>query len=266
MISFFVSFLKELYRKKSLIRELAVRDFKNAYIGSGLGMTWLFLEPLIYVGVIWFVFSQGLKVKPGDNIPYVAWLMSAMIAWNFFSSVLGAGPSLFKGYRYLLNREFNFSVLPVVKIISGLLVHLIFFGILVVILLLTKVPFTIYWFQSIYYSFCLCVLLLATCWIFGSLGLFVKDVGNFVGVILQLGFWVSPIFWDYSGIPEKYHFFIKLNPLFYPIQGYRDSFLYARPFWTDPAGFLYFWGVTCFLLVAGAYVYRKLRPQFGDVI
>lgn len=266
MISFLVAFIRDLWLKQQLIFALAVRDFRNSYIGSGLGIVWIFLEPLVYVTILWFVFSQGLKIKPDGGAPYVAWLMSTMVAWNYFSNVLGASPNLLKPYRFLLNREFNFSTLPVVKILSGFFLHIIFFVILVGVLALNEVPVTVYWLQSLYYSFCLATLLLALSWTFSALGLFARDFTNIVSIGLQVGFWVSPIFWDLRLIPQQYHSFLKLNPLYYPLEGYRASFLYGQPFWANPYEMLYFWGVTVFLLLFGAYIFRALRPSFGDVI
>jgi lipopolysaccharide transport system permease protein/teichoic acid transport system permease protein len=110
------------------------------------------------------------------------------------------------------------------------------------------------------------VLLLGLSWIAASFSLFMKDVSNVIGVLLQIGFWISPIFWSLDTYPKEYRFLLAMNPISYLLEGYRKSFLYGQPFWNDPMGTLYFWSVAIFALAIGAITYRRLRPHFGDVI
>jgi len=158
------------------------------------------------------------------------------------------------------------SILPVTNILTSLYIHIIFMGIFLLLLLVSEVPFTLYWFQSIYFLFATAVLLLGLSWITASLSLFIKDVGHIVGVVLQVGFWASPIFWSIDIFPKSYQFFLKLNPASYVLEGYRKSFIYGQPCWTDVNGFIYFWSFTLATLFIGAYTYKKLRPHFGDVV
>jgi lipopolysaccharide transport system permease protein/teichoic acid transport system permease protein len=261
------TFVAELIAKRDLILSLSLRNFKSAYYGSALGFTWVLVEPLIYVFLLWFFFTKALKFQPPEGYPYVPWLMTAMALWNFISLTLSSSAGRFKNHAFLLKRpEFNMSILPVVNILTTMYIHAIFIVILVVVLLANGVPFTLYWFQAVYYLLASAVFLLGLAWIAAPLSLFVKDVGNIVGVVLQIGFWVSPIFWSLDTFPRGYRFLLELNPVSYLIEGYRKSFLYAQPFWGDVDGFLYFWSVTLVLLVIGVFTYKKLRPHFGDVI
>ena len=93
-----------------------------------------------------------------------------------------------------------------------------------------------------------------------------KDVAQVISVILQLGFWVTPIFWSLDMVPKKYHALIQLNPLVYIIKGYRNTFLNHEWFWEDSGSFPYFWGMALFFLITGAIVFKRLRPHFGDVL
>jgi lipopolysaccharide transport system permease protein/teichoic acid transport system permease protein len=126
--------------------------------------------------------------------------------------------------------------------------------------------FSFYFFQFFYYLFCLTVLALGLGWAVSALNVFIRDIGQIVGVILQIGFWATPIFWDIQIMPEDIRFMFKLNPMFYIIQGYRESFIYFSPFWNHPFQTLYFWGVTLFLFVIGALIFQKLKPQFADAL
>ena len=260
-------FISELITKKDLILSLSVRNFRSAYFGSLLGITWVLVEPLIYVFLLWFFFTKAMKFQPPQGYPFVPWLMTAMALWNFISLTLSSSASTFKSHAFLLKRpEFNMAVLPVVNIITGLYIHSIFIVILVAMLLINDIPFTLYWFQSIYYLFATSILLLGLAWIAASLSLFIKDVGNIIGVIIQIGFWISPIFWSLDTFPQRYRFLLELNPLTYLIEGYRKSFLYGQPFWNDSKGFIYFWSFTLVVLIIGVFTYKKLRPHFGDVV
>ena len=261
------AFVVELLGKRDIILSLSIRNFKGTYLGSMLGVTWVLIEPMIYVFLLWLFFTKALKFQPPEGYPYVPWLMTAMALWNFISLTLSSSASTFKSHSFLLKRpEFNMAVLPVVNILTGLYIHAIFIAILVVTLLVNDVPFTLYWFQAIYYLFATTALLLGLAWIAASLSLFVKDVGNIVGVIVQIGFWISPIFWSLDSFPKGYRFLLELNPITYVMEGYRKSFLYGQAFWNDPKGFVYFWSFTLVILIIGVFTYKKLRPHFGDVI
>ena len=95
---------------------------------------------------------------------------------------------------------------------------------------------------------------------------FVRDISQIISVILQFGFWVTPIVWSFEIVPMKWQFWFKLNPMFYIVDGYRKSFITAEPFWTNGENALYFWGVTIVILLTGVILFKKLRPHFADVL
>jgi len=83
---------------------------------------------------------------------------------------------------------------------------------------------------------------------------------------LKMLFWMTPIFWNIDMLPVRFRFFLKLNPLFYIVQGYRESFIYKVPFWTHPYYALYFWGLSLIIFILGVLVFKRLRPHFADVL
>ena len=260
-------FFRALFEKRHLMLDLAVRDFMSGYYGSTLGIAWAFIEPMIYMAIMYIFFKKALRYAPSGDAPYLPWLMSSMAVWTLFSGAIQASSTVFRSHHYLLKKwEFNMSILPVVSILSLLFVHAVFLFLLVGVFLLSGVHFSFYWFQFLYYLFALCVLILGVSWITASVNLFIKDTKNVISVMLQIGFWVSPIFWEIKSYPERYRPLIKLNPLYYIMTGYRNSFLYHRPFWLDERGTASFWIITLAVLGIGLFVYRKLRPYFGDVI
>lgn len=267
LIKDLLNYVKDLYVNRKLIQKFSKNDFKSRYAGSFLGVLWAFIQPTVTIAVYWFVFEVGLKSKPTGNIPFILFLLTGIIVWFFFSEALVNGTNCFREYSYLVKKvTFNIKILPTVKIVSSLYTHLFFIAFAVVMILLYGYPLTPYFLQIIYYLFCLIVFLTGLTWITASLQPFFTDILQFVNVVMQVLFWGTPILWDVTIFPENLLWILKLNPLFYIVQGYRDSFFGKDWFWEHPEMTAYFWGFTILLLLAGIGVYRKLRPHFSDVL
>ena len=95
---------------------------------------------------------------------------------------------------------------------------------------------------------------------------FAKDVGNIVGVLVQFGFWITPIFWDINSIPKNLHVFFEYSPIYYVTEGYRDTLVYGTPFWERPVLTVLFWAVILVLWISGKLLYKKLRPHLADLL
>ncbi len=267
MIKSFLTFLGLILSQRHLIMIMAKRDLATQYVGSLLGFVWTIINPIILIFVFWVVFSVGFKVKPTSNVPFVVWLTAGMSAWFFFSDLInGTTISIVTNAHLIKKVLFQSQILPVVKVLSCLITHVAFLIILISMILLHKMPFSLYYFQFFYYLFCLIVLGLGFGWALSALNVFIRDVGQGITVLLQIGFWATPVFWDISIMPTKIQYLLKLNPMFYIIQGYRESFIYFCPFWQHPSQTLYFWIVTLIIFVGGATTFRKLKPQFADVL
>lgn len=264
----FVYFLMHIFRQKKLLMTLIKNDLHQNYLGSHLGMLWAFIQPLGMILVLWFVFAVGFRIAAIDNsVPFVIWLMGGMVPWLYFSEAWSGATQSVTANSFLVKKvNFRVSVLPIVKIVSSLFVHLIFVAILVCILLFYGFTPTLYWLQLFYYLACTLLLLLGLSWLTASMMVFAKDVGQFVALLLQMGFWATPVFWNISMVPQEYQYIVKLNPMFYIVEGYRDA-LYAQVwFWEKGSLTLYFFGFTAFVLIAGALVFKRLRPHFADVL
>jgi lipopolysaccharide transport system permease protein/teichoic acid transport system permease protein len=170
-------------------------------------------------------------------------------------------------YSFLVKKiDFNLSILPIVKVLSGLPPHLTFVVIAIGLAAFNGIYPSLYTFQLTYYFSAMCILVMSVGWLTSSINLFIPDVAKIVQLIVQFGFWLTPVFWDVSQVPEKYHWIINANPMFYVVNGYRDSIIYNIGFWEHPEETLYFWSVTLVLCLLGARVYSRLRPHFAEVI
>ena len=263
----FIEFIAILYRRRSLIFEMAKRDISTQHVGSMLGFFWTFVNPLIMIFILWFVFSVGFKTAPRGNVPFVIWLTAGMAIWNTFSEVVSGATGVIIGSPHLVKKVvFPLSILPVVKLVGSLITHAIFIALLIALILLYNFPVSVFWLQGLYYFFAMGVLALGISWITSSVNIFARDTSQIVGVILQFGFWATPIFWDLSMLPRSIQPILKLNPMYYIVQGYRDSFIYSVPFWQHWQMTLYYWGFTGVAFVIGAVIFLRLRPHFADVL
>jgi lipopolysaccharide transport system permease protein len=267
MIEGFRSFLLTLVQRRSLIVEMAKRDIATQHVGSLLGFFWTFINPLITLLILWFVFSVGFKAAPKGDVPFVIWLTAGMAIWNTFNEIVNGSTGVIIGNVHLVKKVvFPLSILPIVKLVASFITHFVFLLVLVALILVYKLPFSIYWLQALYYFAAMSVLALGLGWITSSVTIFARDTSQIVNVVLQFGFYFTPIFWDLGIMPEKVQLLLKLNPMFYIVQGYRESFLYFVPFWHHWQMTLYFWGVTGIVFALGATIFLKLRPHFADVL
>ena len=264
----FYRFLKHIFESKKLLFTLAYSDFKDQYLGSYLGIIWAVLRPTLFILVIWFVFSSGFKSKPTDDgTPFVLWLLCGMIPWFFFADAVSKGMNAVVGNAYFVKKvAFRVSILPLVKILSSLVIHISLVSLLIIVFILNGYYPDLYWLQLPYYILCTIILTLGLGWFTSALRVFIKDTAEIIGVVIQFGFWLTPIFWSLKSIPEQYQFIVKLNPMFYVVEGFRNIFIDKIWFWETPADTLQFFITTGIIFILGALTFKKLRPYFGDVL
>lgn len=258
----------ELRNNKALIWNLSKNDFKTKYAGSYLGITWAFVQPIVTILVYWFVFEFGLKAgSPILHVPFVVWFVSGIIPWFFFQESLLNATNCMIEYSYLVKKVvFKISILPIVKIISALFVHLVFIVFLFFISAIYGFYPTQYSIQLVYYSLCTFCLTLALSYATSAMVIFFKDLGQIINILLQIGMWITPIMWSYTIVPQSLRWIVKLNPMYYIVEGYRDTFINHVWFFERYFQTVYFWVMTLGLFVIGTVIFKKLKPHFADVL
>ncbi len=265
----FILFLQGVYKDKSLILTLTKRDFQTRYLGSFLGLFWAFIHPIILILTLWFVFQVGFKASssPAKGIPFILWFLCGMIPWFFIAEGLSRGTTAILEHAFLVkNMVFRLSLLPLIRIFSALLINLVLVVLAASIFGIYGIFPDIYSIQIFYYIFSAVFLLAGLTWLTSSLIVFVRDANQFVAVILQVGFWFTPIFWSIELVPQNLRKIIKLNPVYYIIQGFRDSFIHKIWFWEHWRMTIYFWALTLVIFCIGAVVFRRTKPHFVDLI
>lgn len=259
--------VQELNGNKALVWDLSKNDFKTKYAGSYLGIFWAFVQPIITVITYWFVFQVGFRSAPMNDFPFLLWLVVGLVPWFLFSEAITNATSAMIEYSYLVKKVlFKISILPIVKIISALFVH--FFFIIFTIILFAIYGYfpSIHMIQIIYYTACILVLALGISYATSAIMVFFKDLGQIVAIILQIGIWFTPIMWSYSIIPSRYQWIFKLNPMYYIVEGYRDSFINHVWLIERYNQTIYFWVITIAMFVIGTAIFKKLKVHFADVL
>ena len=262
-----MQFFTDIFARWPVLINLARREIRMQYIGSALGILWQVTTPLVLILVFWVVFSVGFRVQPSSGVPFAVWLTAGMAAWFVFSEIVSGSVHCITSHPHLVKKVvFPVQALPLIKVIAALSNHLLFLAILIVLMLILGVGFSLYILQMVYYFFCLVVLALGIGWIVAALNVFARDTGRLVGVMLQVGMWATPILWDINILPEPWRSVFAANPMHYIVQGYRDSFFYSVPVTDRPGESLLFWTITLSLLWLGVFVFKRLRPQFPDLV
>ncbi|MDH4316857.1 MAG: ABC transporter permease [Desulfobulbaceae bacterium] len=267
MLNELKNFLRLIYQHKHLILSMAKREVARRYVGSFLGIVWTLIHPMMMIFVFWFVFSRGFRVQPVGDVPFVVWLTAGMAPWFLFADIINGSSMIIIEHANLIKKTlFPVQILPFIKLVSCSITHSIFLFLLLFLISSQHMSFSYYFIQFSYYFLALLIFSLGISWAISSLNVFVRDVGQMTAVIIQLGFWATPIFWNIDTMPPKIQLILKINPIFYIINGYRESFIYFIPFWDHPKHTAYFWTVTLFTFLGGAFIFKKLKPQFADAL
>ena len=209
---------------------------------------------------------MGFRAGVSSDMPFSIYLVTGMVAWLHFASNFSANTDAIRGYSFLVKKvDFRLSVLPIVQMLSSLIVHFVMTIAAICIAWMQGYPPSIYTLQLFYYLFAMSTLLLGLGWMTSSMSIFAKDIAKVVAIFIQFGFWLTPIFWNISMVPDRHKWIIELNPMYYIVEGYRDSIVAQVPFW-ERDNTLYFWVITVLLLFFGISIYRRLRPHFAEVI
>ncbi len=255
----------------NLIWNLAKNDFATKYSGNYLGIFWAFVQPVITVAIYIFIFQMAFRAGNVMNgYPYTLWLIAGIVPWFFFCEALLGATNAFMEYSYLVKKVvFHIEVLPFVRVVSALFVHLFFVAIsLLVFVFSGRIPD---WriIQVVYYMFSMVCLVTVLSYFTASIVPVFRDFYQIVNIILQIGMWITPIMWNFNDMAEglgKWGIIFKLNPMFYIVQGYRDSFMRGELFWVRIKMTVYFWGLIIILGLVSYRCFKRMKPHFADVL
>jgi ABC-type polysaccharide/polyol phosphate export systems, permease component len=256
-----------MWRQREMIKALVKNDLKSRYAGSFFGLVWAFVQPVMTILVFWYVFELGFRTAPVNNVRFILWFIPAYIPWVYFQDAVIGTSNCLREYSYLVKKiKFPVHVLPAVKILSSLVIHSFFIVFMIVIFFIYRYHLSVLTFQMAYYIAAMTFLLAGLGFLMSAVAVFMKDFTQIINILLQLGFFMIPVFWNEADMKPDVVMVLKLNPVFYIVQGYRDSLLDGVPFWEHPLYTAYYWIVSGILFAAGAGLFKKSRKHFADLI
>lgn len=267
MSNAFFGFILQLARLRGLIWAMARRELEARYVGSIGGIVWAIVQPLVTVAVYWFVFSVGFRAQGPSGMPFILYFLGGFVPWLFFNEVLNASIPSVVGNAHLVKKTlFPTQILPIVQIVAASVTHA---ALVITFVVLVAVGRDVPWWllpQLVYYFLAMVVLALGLGWLLSALQVFSRDVQQGMGVFLNLWFWMTPIVWTEDLLPPRYHWIVDVNPLHHIVQGYRDTLLHGIGVWEHPEAVLGYWLIAGTAFVVGAHVFRRLKPEFADVL
>ena len=265
-----VALIESLLRNRQLIVQMTRREVAGRYKGSVLGLAWSFLTPILMLAVYTFVFSVVFKARWGTDgdeskTQFALVLFVGMIVHGLFAEVLNRAPGLIlSNVNYVKKVVFPLDVLPVIAMGAALFHASISLAVLLIAFALFNgyLHWTIIFVPVVLLP--LVILTLGVAWIFASLGVFLRDVGQTVGIITTMMLFLAPIFYPVTALPEEVRPLIMANPLTFIIEEARGVVILGRmPEWTGLG--IYTLAATA-VAWAGFAWFQKTRKGFADVL
>jgi lipopolysaccharide transport system permease protein len=258
-----------IWRNRELITALVEREVLGRYRGSAMGILWSFFNPVFMLTIYTFVFSVVFKARWNEGsdskTEFALVLFAGLIVYNLVAECVNKSPGLvLANVNYVKKVIFPLEILPVVSLGAALfhagislfvwlLAYGIFFGVPHLSVLLT--PLVI---------IPLLFFILGVSWILAALGVYIRDISQFVGMVMTVLMFLSPIFYPITAIPEKYRFFIELNPISPAIEQIREVLFWgAIP---DPKIWLIYLTISLAIAFLGFAWFQKTRKGFADVL
>lgn len=268
-----VMIIREISFRKSLIRELVIKDLKLRYGRPVLGAFWAFLSPLTTVFIFYVVFSVFLKAKI-EEAPFMLYLMSAVFPWRFFhDSVVSSTTSLVDNKNLIRESGFPYYFLPLSIVLANMINFLPSLGVLIItaLFMLKGLPLLIIFLPVALFIQLLFTLGLSV--IFSVLYVKYRDLKYIIEIMLTLAFYLTPVFYSVSLVKNSLPPYLFKIYIYNPITGilifYRSIILKGfYGFMAKDAGFLsVIFVCACFSLIAlflGFHIYRKKKNNIND--
>lgn len=264
-----MSTLRTFRVHRHLIWQMTRREVVGRYRGSAMGLLWSFFNPVFMLTIYTFVFSVVFKARWGagsdSKTEFAMILFAGLIVFNLFSETVTRSPSLIlSNVNYVKKVVFPLEILPVVSILSSCFHALVSVVVLILFRLIVGSGFSL---TIILFPFIIAPLLLFTLgisWFLATVGVYLRDVSQTIGLAMTALMFVSPIFFPVTALPEKYRIFVYLNPLSFIIEQGREVLIFSRL--PDLRGLLIYYVFGCTTALLGFAWFQKARKGFADVL
>ena len=262
---------KSLWHNRQLISQMTKREVIGRYKGSTMGLAWSFFNPVFMLVVYTFVFSEIFKSRWGgvggdeSKTQFAVLLFVGMIVFSLFSEVLNRAPVLIlSNINYVKKIVFPLEILPVIAMGAALFHSLISIAVLLAAFMLFNgfLHWTAIFAPLVFLP--LVFLALGLSWMLASLGVFLRDVGQTIGIVTSVLMFLSPVFYPVSAVPERFRPFIMANPLSFIIEQAREVLIWGHtPDWPGLGAYTL---AAIAVAWAGYAWFQKTRKGFADVL
>lgn len=251
---------KNLYQYRELLKTNVKKEIRGKYKNSFLGVLWSFLNPLLQIIVYAVVFQLILK-NPQEN--YAVFICCGLIPWTFFSTAISRSAfTMVENGNILKKVYFPREILPISVVTSEAVNFFISTIIILAFVLFSGVGITKYILLYPIIFLAQYLLLLAIAFVVSSICVYVRDLQHFIGIFLQLLFYATPIVYAQDVIPVELSWILKINPMTYVINGYRDIF-YNQTM-PDMGSLLILIGTVLIAIIVGYMIFNKLQKGFAE--
>jgi lipopolysaccharide transport system permease protein len=261
--------VRTVIQNQRLIRSMARRDILARYRGSFGDVFWTVLNPLLLMATYFFVFGIVLQSRFGPDqsrTGFALYFLAGMLPWLAFSEPVGRAASVILEHRNFVKKlVFPLDTLPVNQVVSGLVTELFGAAVFVVGLLAVRhtVPATVLWLPVLVIP--QLMFTLGVCWFLAALGVYMRDLGQIMALVLTMWFFVTPICYQEStNLSPAIAAVMRQNPLYVLVRGYRAVFLEGHAPELFPLVKL--WAIALVLFFLGHVWFYRLRKSFADVI
>ncbi|GMC02919.1 transport permease protein [Enterococcus thailandicus] len=262
--------IKEQISNLQTIIRMSRYEEKATYQNHYLGLLWQFLNPIIQIAIYYLVFGLGLNGgRSISGIPFILWMLPGITTWFFMqSTILKSSNSIYKQVGLVSKMKFPVSILPSISITSNLISYFWMTVFVVLLLVMGGVFPSLYWLQYAYYLFSMIVFLFAFGLFNATISTLIRDYHVMLQSTIRLFLYISGAIWNFDtkNLPEGLVKILKLNPIYYLIDGFRDTFLSREWFWNKGTYGLIFWCITLIFLIIGSHIHLKFRAKFVDYI
>ena len=260
--------LLNIYRGRYILKTMVMKDIKARYAGSVFGPVWLIVTPLYQILLYTFLFSIILRVRfeeGAGTFSFVIYLLAGIIPWIFFSEATARGVSTFIENAHLIKKvKFPIEICVASVIVSSAITFLIYLILYVTMLLINGIfkPYTFFLFLIPFIIEV--ILILGVCLGLGSLAVFFRDVTQGIGMVLNLVFFLTPIVYPASTIPEKVRWVFSINPFYFIVEIYRDVLIRGKV--PDPYLLIYPSVFSVVFFLSGYFLFSKTKEAFKDIL
>ena len=260
--------LHAVWEYRELLLFLVWRDLKVRYKQTALGVAWVVLQPVVSMVVFTILFGGLLRV-PSGNVSYPIFAYAALLPWNYFASSLQRSSTSLVSSSHLITKiYFPRMIIPMTGVLAGL----VDFGIAFLVLIGLMVYYGVAMTPAMLLLPAFLLLAMVTALGFGlwlsALNVRYRDVNYLVPFLVQVWMYLTPVIYGSTLIPERFRFFISLNPMTGVVEGFRWVLLGSRLADAQPPGPLFALSIAIALvvLVSGAVFFRRTERTFADII